>query len=176
VNRGAACDRRESPWGTPPPPRCRASSCAERVGFEPTVRLPVHMISSHAPSASRSPLRVARPRARERGRGRAVSAAVVVLPSRGELECEPSSSPCGLRAPGALLRMLGPSGLRVREGHAGEVRRGALREVSARLECSLDVLARVGERRGPAPMGRPRSGVRRDARGVNMEAWKSPAL
>src|SRR5512138_1777785 len=29
---------------------------AERVGFEPTVRLPVHMISSHAPSAARSPL------------------------------------------------------------------------------------------------------------------------
>ncbi|MDF3066465.1 MAG: int [Polyangiaceae bacterium] len=29
---------------------------AEREGFEPSVRLPVHMISSHAPSASRSPL------------------------------------------------------------------------------------------------------------------------
>jgi len=31
-------------------------SLAEREGFEPSVRLPVHMISSHAPSASRSPL------------------------------------------------------------------------------------------------------------------------
>ncbi len=31
---------------------------AERVGFEPTVQFPVHMISSHAPSASRSPLQV----------------------------------------------------------------------------------------------------------------------
>ena len=30
---------------------------AERVGFEPTVELPLHMISSHAPSASRSSLR-----------------------------------------------------------------------------------------------------------------------
>src|SRR5262245_5941835 len=31
---------------------------AEREGFEPSVRLPVHMISSHAPSATRSPLQV----------------------------------------------------------------------------------------------------------------------
>ena len=28
---------------------------AEREGFEPSVRLPVHVISSHAPSATRSP-------------------------------------------------------------------------------------------------------------------------
>src|SRR5690606_16529655 len=33
-----------------------ASCFAERAGFEPAVRLPVHMISNHAPSASRSPL------------------------------------------------------------------------------------------------------------------------
>ena len=31
---------------------------AEREGFEPSVRLPVHMISNHAPSATRSSLRV----------------------------------------------------------------------------------------------------------------------
>ena len=36
----------EGPRGTP----------AEREGFEPSVQLPVHMISSHAPSATRSPL------------------------------------------------------------------------------------------------------------------------
>ena len=35
-------------------------SAAERVGFEPTVQLPIHMISSHAPSASRSSLRMKR--------------------------------------------------------------------------------------------------------------------
>jgi hypothetical protein len=29
---------------------------AERAGFEPAVRLPVHMISSHAPSATQTPL------------------------------------------------------------------------------------------------------------------------
>ena len=29
---------------------------AERVGFEPTVELPLHTISSRAPSATRSPL------------------------------------------------------------------------------------------------------------------------
>src|SRR5271163_3098602 len=29
---------------------------AEREGFEPSVRLPVHMISNHAPSATRSSL------------------------------------------------------------------------------------------------------------------------
>src|SRR6185369_10421118 len=34
--------------------RCRIS--AEREGFEPSVRLPAHMISNHAPSATRSPL------------------------------------------------------------------------------------------------------------------------
>ena len=33
-----------------------SDSLAEREGFEPSVRLPVHMISSHAPSATRSPL------------------------------------------------------------------------------------------------------------------------
>jgi hypothetical protein len=32
------------------------AASAEREGFEPSVRLPVHMISSHAPSATRSPL------------------------------------------------------------------------------------------------------------------------
>ncbi len=30
---------------------------AEREGFEPSVRLPAHVISNHAPSATRSPLR-----------------------------------------------------------------------------------------------------------------------
>ena len=30
---------------------------AERVGFEPTVLLPVHTLSKRAPSASRAPLR-----------------------------------------------------------------------------------------------------------------------
>ena len=30
---------------------------AEREGFEPLVRLPAHVISNHAPSATRSPLR-----------------------------------------------------------------------------------------------------------------------
>ena len=30
--------------------------CAEKAGFEPAVRLPAHMISNHAPSATRSPL------------------------------------------------------------------------------------------------------------------------
>jgi hypothetical protein len=36
----------------------RASLCdfAEREGFEPSVQFPVHMISNHAPSATRSPL------------------------------------------------------------------------------------------------------------------------
>ena len=34
------------------------SLSAEREGFEPSVQLPVHMISSHAPSAARSPLQV----------------------------------------------------------------------------------------------------------------------
>ena len=34
------------------------ANSAEREGFEPSVQLPVHMISSHAPSASRSPLQV----------------------------------------------------------------------------------------------------------------------
>ncbi len=29
---------------------------AEREGFEPSVRLPAHVISNHAPSATRSPL------------------------------------------------------------------------------------------------------------------------
>jgi hypothetical protein len=41
------------------PERRLAVTCdyfAEREGFEPSVRLPVHMISSHAPSATRSPL------------------------------------------------------------------------------------------------------------------------
>ena len=36
--------------------RLTLCSVAERVGFEPTVALPLHMISSHAPSATRSPL------------------------------------------------------------------------------------------------------------------------
>jgi hypothetical protein len=36
----------------------RSETVAEREGFEPSVRLPVHMISSHAPSATRSPLQV----------------------------------------------------------------------------------------------------------------------
>ena len=31
---------------------------AEREGFEPSVQLPVHMISNHAPSTTRSPLLV----------------------------------------------------------------------------------------------------------------------
>jgi hypothetical protein len=31
---------------------------AEREGFEPSVQLPVHMISSHAPSTTRTPLRM----------------------------------------------------------------------------------------------------------------------
>jgi hypothetical protein len=44
------------------------ASRAEREGFEPSVRLPVHMISSHAPSASRSPL--LRPDGLAGGRGR----------------------------------------------------------------------------------------------------------
>ena len=35
---------------------------AERVGFEPTVELPLHTISSRAPSATRSPLRKSRRR------------------------------------------------------------------------------------------------------------------
>jgi hypothetical protein len=30
---------------------------AEREGFEPSERLPAHVISNHAPSATRSPLR-----------------------------------------------------------------------------------------------------------------------
>ncbi len=34
------------------------ANSAEREGFEPSVQLPVHMISSHAPSAARSPLQV----------------------------------------------------------------------------------------------------------------------
>ncbi len=33
-------------------------NCCGEEGFEPSVRLPVHMISSHAPSATRSPLQV----------------------------------------------------------------------------------------------------------------------
>ena len=31
---------------------------AEREGFEPSVRLPAHLISNQAPSATRSPLQV----------------------------------------------------------------------------------------------------------------------
>ena len=34
----------------------KAFCVAEREGFEPSVRLPAHVISSHAPSATRSPL------------------------------------------------------------------------------------------------------------------------
>lgn len=37
------------------------SDSAERGGFEPPVRLPAHMISNHAPSATRSPLQGASP-------------------------------------------------------------------------------------------------------------------
>ena len=33
-----------------------SQNLAERVGFEPTVRLRVHMLSRHAPSASRTSL------------------------------------------------------------------------------------------------------------------------
>src|SRR5687767_3419043 len=40
----------------PDPPK----KLAERAGFEPAARLPVHGISSAAPSAARSPLRVRR--------------------------------------------------------------------------------------------------------------------
>ena len=40
--------------------RQRAHVVAEREGFEPSVRLPVHLISSQAPSATRSPLQVGR--------------------------------------------------------------------------------------------------------------------
>ena len=35
----------------------RKVGVAEREGFEPSVRLPAHVISSHAPSATRSSLR-----------------------------------------------------------------------------------------------------------------------
>ena len=35
----------------------KAFCVAEREGFEPSVRLPAHVISSHAPSATRSSLR-----------------------------------------------------------------------------------------------------------------------
>ncbi len=35
-----------------------ADFVAEREGFEPSVQLPVHMISNHAPSAARTPLHV----------------------------------------------------------------------------------------------------------------------
>src|ERR1051326_8299099 len=54
--------------GTPTSPASTATSVkgtrsmAERAGFEPAIRLPVYGISSAAPSAARSPLRVtARP-------------------------------------------------------------------------------------------------------------------
>src|SRR5689334_9537860 len=59
-------------WERKAPERSRAATCdyvAEREGFEPSVRLPVHMISSHAPSASRSPLLRPDGLAGERGRG-----------------------------------------------------------------------------------------------------------
>ena len=38
------------------PGEAKASSLAERVGFEPTVRFPVHSISSAASSATPAPL------------------------------------------------------------------------------------------------------------------------
>ena len=37
---------------------CYEGAAAEREGFEPSVRLPVHLISSQAPSTTRSPLQV----------------------------------------------------------------------------------------------------------------------
>ncbi len=59
----------------PPASRCRtrtqrcglSSDFAEREGFEPSVRLPAHMISNHAPSATRSPLLAGPTAAREAG-------------------------------------------------------------------------------------------------------------
>src|SRR6478736_8530747 len=38
--------------------RYESGILAEREGFEPSVRLPVHLISSQAPSTTRSPLQV----------------------------------------------------------------------------------------------------------------------
>jgi integrase len=45
------------PHATSPRPRRVRAKLAEREGFEPSVRLPAHMISNHAPSATRSSLR-----------------------------------------------------------------------------------------------------------------------
>jgi hypothetical protein len=56
-----------------------SSDFAEREGFEPSVRLPVHMISNHAPSATRSPLRGAPVRLT----GRAASASLQRASSPG---------------------------------------------------------------------------------------------
>ena len=55
-----------------------ARNSAEREGFEPSVRLPVHMISNHAPSATRSSLQG--PRQPRRGR-------------RGSRRSRPNSTP-----------------------------------------------------------------------------------
>src|SRR5262249_44238895 len=58
-----ARDRRPCPVKSRSPhlvaPRCQrlAEAFAEREGFEPSVPLPVHMISNHAPSTTRSSLR-----------------------------------------------------------------------------------------------------------------------
>src|SRR5450432_1940155 len=50
------CRRRAAPEGCEH--RRVGATSAEREGFEPSVRLPVHLISSQAPSTTRSPLRV----------------------------------------------------------------------------------------------------------------------
>ena len=50
--------RRPTAQNPPEPPAASASEqMAEREGFEPSVELPLHTISSRAPSATRSPLR-----------------------------------------------------------------------------------------------------------------------
>jgi hypothetical protein len=50
-------------------PRTSSEQLAERAGFEPAIRLPVYGISSAAPSAARSPLRITRPRQKYWRRG-----------------------------------------------------------------------------------------------------------
>ena len=54
-------------------PRFSRGIAAEREGFEPSVPLRVHMISNHAPSATRSSLQSSRGRARRPGRGTPLS-------------------------------------------------------------------------------------------------------
>jgi hypothetical protein len=57
---------RRHPFGCVEAPRAapegyehrRVGASAEREGFEPSVRLPVHLISSQAPSTTRSPLQM----------------------------------------------------------------------------------------------------------------------